>query len=75
MEFDPSIVNISTFLGLLFFHDISVPFQIPIYPIIDAILVNDTKMSQSIIGKIEYLGFPILCPHEVECHYGEKHWG
>ena len=68
METDPSIVDKTTSLDFLFFHSISVPLQTPIYPIIDMILVNDTKVTQSIIGKIKYLWFPILCPHEVVCH-------
>ena len=67
METDPSIVDKTTSLDFLFFHGISVPLQIPIYPIIDMILVNDTKVAQSIIGEIEDLEFPILCPHEVVC--------
>ena len=68
MESDPSIVDITASLYFFFFHDIVVPLQIPIYPMIDVILVNDTKMSQSIIGKIECLEFLILCPHDVVCH-------
>ena len=68
MEADLSIVVIPTSLGLLFFHGISVPLQIPINPIIDVILVNDAKVFQSIIGKIENLGFPSMYPYEVVCH-------
>ena len=68
METDPSIVDKTTSLDFLFFHGISVPLQIPIYPIIDVIVVDDTKVAQSIIGEIEDLEFPILCPHEVVCH-------
>ena len=68
METDPSIVDKTTSLGFLFFHSIFVPFQIPIYPIIDVIIVDDTKMTQSIIGEIEYLEFSILCLHEVVCY-------
>ena len=55
MEFDQSIVNISTSLGLLFFHTISIPLQVIIQPTIDVIFVNDTKVTQSIIGEIEYI--------------------
>ena len=72
METDPSIISKTTSLSLLFFHSISVPLQVVLQPIIDAILVNDTKVSQTIIGEIEYLEFPILCPHEVACHEGDE---
>ena len=68
MENDPSIVDIITSFGFLFLHGIVVPLQIPIYPIIDVILENETKMTQSIIGEIENLEFPILCLHEIVCH-------
>ena len=68
MEITPSIVDISTSLSFLFFLSIAVPLQIPIYPIIDVILVNDTTMSQSISGEIEYFEFSILCAHEVVYH-------
>ena len=43
MESDPSIVDITTSFRLLYFHGVTVPLQIPIYPIIDVILVNDMK--------------------------------
>ena len=32
----------------------------------------DAKVSQSIIGKIEYFGFPIMCLHEIVCHDGDE---
>ena len=72
METNPSIVDITTSLGFLFFHTIAIPLQIPIKPIFDAILVNDTKVSQSIICEIEYLELPNMCPHEVVCHDGDE---
>ena len=50
-------------------------FPLPIYPNIDVIFVNDTKMFQSINGEIEYLDFPILCPHEVVCHDSDETLG
>ena len=68
METDPSIVDITTSLGFLFLHTISEPPQVILQPIVDVILVDDTKVTQSIIGEIEYLEFPILCPHEVVYH-------
>ena len=72
METDSSIVDISTSFRLLFFNNISVSFQIPIYSIIDVILANDTKVSQSIIGKIEYPEFSVLCLHEVVFHDNDE---
>ena len=75
METDPSIIDITTSIGFLFFHGISVPLQIPIKLIIDVIVVDDTKVSQSIIGEIENLEFPILCPHEVVCHDSDETLG
>ena len=37
------------------------------------ILVNDVKVSQSIIGgEIEYLEFSGMCPYEVVCHDGDE---
>ena len=75
MEANPTIVDKTTSLGFLFFHTISVPLQIIIKLIIDVILVDDTKVTQSIIGEIEYLEFPILCPHEVVCHDSDETLG
>ena len=68
METDPSIVDITTSLGFLFLHTISEPPQVILQPIVDVILVDDTKVTQSIIGEIEYLEFTILCPHKIVCH-------
>ena len=75
MENDPSIVDITTSLGFLFIHGIVVPLQKPIYPIIDVILVDDRKVTQSIIDEIEYFEFPILCLHEIVCHDGDETLG
>ena len=61
-----------TSFGFLFFHGISVPLHAVIDPLIDAISSNDAKVSQSIIGKIEDLGFSGMCPHEVVCHDGDE---
>ena len=68
MEADPTTVNKTASFSLLLLHTISVPLQVVLQPIIDVILVNDTKVSQSIIDEIENLEFPILCPHEIVCH-------
>ena len=62
------MVDKTASLCLLFFHGISVPFQVVLDPLIDAILVDDAEVSQSIIGEIENLGFPGMCPHEVVRH-------
>ena len=72
MESDPSIVDISTSLDFFFLHTIAILLQIPIQPIIDEILVNDVKVTQSIIGEIEYFEFPILCPYEIVCYDGDE---
>ena len=72
METDPSIIDITSSLGFLFLHGISVPLQIPIHSVIDVILVDDTKMTQSIIGEVEDLGIPGMCPHEVVCYDGDE---
>ena len=68
METDPTSVNKITSFRFLFLHGISLPLQVIFQPFIDAILVNDTKVAQSIIGKFENLEFPGMCPHEVVCH-------
>ena len=68
MEADPPMVYESTALCLLFFHSISVPFQVVLDLLIDAISANDAKVSQSIIGEVENIGFSGMCPHEVVCH-------
>ena len=34
--------------------------------------MDDTKVTLSIISEIEYLEFPILCPHAVVCHDGDE---
>ena len=75
METDPSIVDKTTSLDSLFFHSISVPLQIPIHSVIDVILVDDTKMTQSIIGEIEDLEFPGMYPHEIVCHDSDETLG
>ena len=72
METDPTDGNKTTFFRLLFLHGISVPSQIIFQPLVDAIFVNDAKVSQSIIGEIEYLELTIMCPHEVVCHDGDE---
>ena len=72
MEADPTSVDKITSFSFLFLHGIPVPPQIILQPIIDVILVNDTKMTQSIIGEIEYLEFTILCPHEIVFHDGDE---
>ena len=59
-------------LCLLFLHIISVPLQIVLDPLIDAILVNDAKISQSIISEVENLGISVMFPHEVVCHDGDE---
>ena len=74
METDPSIVGITTSLRFLFFHGISVPLQTPINPIIDVILVDDMKVAQSIIGEIEYLGFPSSVHMRLYAMMVMKHW-
>ena len=72
METDPSIVDITAFLGFLFFHGISVPLQIILKLIIDVILVIDMKVTQSIIGKIKYLELSNMCPHEIVWHDSDE---
>ena len=72
METDPADVDKTAALCLLFFHGISVPFQVVLDPLVDAILVDDAEVSQSIIGEIENLGFSIMCQHEVVCHDGDE---
>ena len=72
METDPSIVDITTSLGLLILHGISVPPQISIYPIIDMILVNDVKVSQSIIDEIEYLEIIVTAHHQIVLNDGDE---
>ena len=72
MEADPPTVNKTASFRLLFLHGVSVPSQIILQPIVDTILMNDAKMSQSIIGEIEYFGFPIICLHEIVCYDGDE---
>ena len=72
MESDPPSVHEATALCLLFLYTISVPLQVVLDPIIDAISANDAKVPQSIIGEIEDLGISVLCPHEVVCHDGDE---
>ena len=72
MHTDPTTVNIITSFRLLFLHSISVPLQIILQPLVDMIIADDAEMSQSIIGEIEYLEFPSMCPHEVVCHDNDE---
>ena len=52
METDPtSVYEIASF-SLLLLHGISLPLQVVLQPIIDVILVNEAKVSQTIIGEI-----------------------
>ena len=72
MESDPPSVHEATALCLLFLYGISVPFQVLLDPLIDAISSNDAEVSQSIICEVEDLGISIMCPHEVVCHDGDE---
>ena len=51
VETDLTTVHKTTSFRLLLFHGIFVPSQIILQPLVDAILVNDAKVSQLIIGK------------------------
>ena len=76
METDLTSVNKTTSFRLLFLHGISVPSQIILQPLVDMILVNDAKVSQSIIGgEIEYLEFSGMCPYEIVYHDGDETLG
>ena len=68
MEADPTDVDKTASLCLLFFHGVSVSSQVLLDPFIDAISANDVEVSQSIIGEVEDLGFSVMCPHEVVRH-------
>ena len=68
MEADPTMVHEPTALCFLFLYTVSVPFQIVLDPLIDAISAYDAEVSQSIICEIENLGVSVMCPHEVVCH-------
>ena len=57
IEADLTTVHKTTSFYLFLFHCIFVPLQIILQPLVDTILVNDTKVSQLIIGEIEYLEF------------------
>ena len=68
VESDPTSEYGPAFRRLLLFHGVSVPSEVLIDPLLDVISTHDTKVSQSIIGEIENLGLPSMCPHEVVCH-------
>ena len=72
MEADPTSVYKTTSLCLLFLYGISVPLQVLLDPLIDAISTNDAEVPQSIICEVEDLGVSIMCPHEVVCHDGDE---
>ena len=72
MEADPTDVDKTASLCLLFFHGIFVPLQVLLDPLIDAFSSNDAEVSQSIIGEVEDLGFSVMCPHEVVRHDGDE---
>ena len=72
MEADSTDVDKTISLFLLFFHGISVPSQVILQPLVDAISMYDAEVSQSIIGEIENLEFSVMCSHEVVCHDGDE---
>ena len=72
MKADPTDVDKIAFLCLLFLYTVSVPFQVVLDPLINAFSANDAKVSQSIIGEVENLGYSVMCPHEVVCHDGDE---
>ena len=72
MKADPTDVDKIAFLCLLFLYGISVPLPILLDPLIDAISAYDAKLSQSISGEVENLGYPVMCQHEVVCHDGDE---
>ena len=72
METNPTDVDKTVSLCLLFFHGISVPLPIILDPLIDAISANDAKVSQSISGEVEDLGISVMCLHEIVRHDGDE---
>ena len=72
MESDPPSVFKTTSLCLLFLYGISVPLQVLLDPLIDAISANDAKVSQSISGEVEDLGISVMCLHEIVRHDGDE---
>ena len=45
METDPSIVDITASLCLLFFYGIAIPFHVIVQPFIQLIFMDDTKVT------------------------------
>ena len=75
MEADPTLEGKTISLGLLLFHTIAIPFRVFLQLFIYGILVNDTMMTQSIIGEIEYLEFIVTAHHQIVCHDGDETLG